>query len=249
MISLYESGEHKSFLFNDLSTGSMVQANQHIIAHGDEAIILDPGGHKVHSALFAQISSAVPMRNLKHIFFSHQDPDIIAAANAWLMMSDAQAYLSALWMRFIPHFGVDELVVSRIHPIPDEGMTIEVGGVGLKVIPAHFLHSAGNFQLYDPMSKILYTGDLGASLGNEYDRVEDFDAHVPYMEGFHQRYMPSARALKMWVNMARSLDLEIIAPQHGAQFVGRELCQRFIDWIDSLQAGLDLMGDSFQVPA
>ncbi len=249
MITLYESGEHRSFLFNDLSSGSMVQANQHIIAHGDEAIILDPGGHKVHSALFAQISSAVPMRNLKHIFFSHQDPDIIAAANAWLMMSDAQAYLSALWMRFIPHFGVDELVVSRIHPIPDEGMTIEVGGVGLKVIPAHFLHSAGNFQVYDPVSKILYTGDLGASLGNENDLVEDFDAHVPYMEGFHKRYMPSARALKMWVNMARSLDLEIIAPQHGAQFVGRELCRRFIDWIDSLQAGLDLMADSFQVPA
>jgi len=249
MITLFESGEHQSFLFNDLSSGSMVQANQHIISHGDEAIILDPGGHKVHSALFAQISSAVPMRNLKHIFFSHQDPDIIAAANAWLMMTDAQAYLSALWMRFIPHFGVDELVVSRIHPIPDEGMKIIVGGVELKVIPAHFLHSAGNFQLYDPISKILYTGDLGASLGNDYDTVEDFDAHIQYMEAFHKRYMPSAKALKMWTRMARGLDIEMIAPQHGAQLVGRELCNRFINWLDSLDCGLDLMGDSFVTPA
>lgn len=248
MITLFESGEHKSFLFDDLSTGSMVQANQHIIVHGDEAMILDPGGHKVHSQLFAQIASAVPMKNLKHLFFSHQDPDIIAAANAWLMMSDAQAYLSALWMRFIPHFGVDELVVSRIHPIPDEGMTINVGGVNLKVIPAHFLHSAGNFQIYDPVSKILYSGDLGASLGNDYERVEDFDAHIQYMEGFHQRYMPGNKGLKMWARTVRDLDIEMIAPQHGAMFANREMSSKFIDWLDGLQCGLDLMGDRFAIP-
>jgi len=71
MITLFESGPHRSYLFNDLSSGSMVQANQHIVAHGDEAIVLDPGGHKIHSQLFAQISSAVPINALKHVFFSH----------------------------------------------------------------------------------------------------------------------------------------------------------------------------------
>ncbi len=248
MITLFESGGDKSFLFDDLSSGTMVQANQHIIVHGEEAMILDPGGHKVHSALFALISSAVPMNQLKHLFFSHQDPDIIAAANAWLMMSDAQAYLSTLWMRFIPHFGVDELVVSRIHPIPDDGMTITVGGVDLKVIPAHFLHSAGNFQVYDPVSKILYSGDLGASLGHGYPTVEDFDDHVQYMEGFHRRYMPCAAAMTLWARMARTLEIDIIAPQHGAMIVGREMCTRFIDWVDGMECGLDLMGDSFVVP-
>jgi len=248
MITLFESGEHKSFLFNDLSVGSMVQANQHILVHGDEAMILDPGGHKVHTQLFAQISSAVPMKNLKHVFFSHQDPDILAAANAWLMLTEADAYLSSLWMRFIPHFGVDELVVGRIQPIPDEGRTLEVGGTELKIIPAHFLHACGNFQVYDPTSKILYTGDLGASLGNDYDEVADFDSHVQYMEGFHRRYMPTNKALKMWVGMARSLDIEMIAPQHGAVFPNRELSARFIDWLEGLECGLDLMGDRFNVP-
>ena len=249
MITLFESGQHKSFLFNDLSMGSMVQANQHIIVHGGEAMMLDPGGHKVHSQLFAQIASAVPMRDLKHIFFSHQDPDIIAAANAWLMMTDAQAYLPSLWMRFIPHFGVDELVITRIFPIPDEGMTIDAGGVGLKVIPAHFLHSAGNFQVYDPESKILYSGDLGASLGAPYDRVENFDEHIQYMEAFHKRYMPCGKALKMWAAMARELEIEMIAPQHGAIFATPELAQRFIGWVETLSCGLDLMGDRFVIPA
>lgn len=121
-------------------------------------------------------------------------------------------------------------------------------GSPLKAIPAHFLHSAGNFQLYDPVSKILYTGDLGASLGNTYYTVDDFDAHIRYMEGFHKRYMSCSKALKMWVKMARSLDIKIIAPQHGAIFPSRALVGQFIDWVDQLECGLDLMADAFSVP-
>lgn len=165
MLELYADGDHKSIFANDLSIGSMVEANQHIIIHNREAMILDPGGHKVYTKLFAQLSSYCKASDIKYLFFSHQDPDIIAAANGWLMVTDAAALLSALWMRFIPHFGVDEYVINRIQPIPDQGMVITLGGVDLKVIPAHFLHSPGNFHLYDPVSKILYSGDLGASLG------------------------------------------------------------------------------------
>jgi flavorubredoxin len=246
---LYESDSHKNLMFDDLTSGSMVQANQHIIVHGDEALLLDPGGHKIYTNLFAELSSHIgSTSNLKHILFSHQDPDIIAAANGWMMMTDAQAYLSALWMRFIPHFGVDELVIKRIKPIPDEGMVLEMAGQSLKIIPAHFLHSAGNFQVYDPESKILYSGDLGASLGQDYSMVVDFDSHIQYMEGFHKRYMPTAKALKMWAKMARKLDIEIIAPQHGAVFGNRDLSNKFIDWVDDLPCGLDLMGEEFIIP-
>lgn len=249
MITLFSSTDTRSLLFHDLSSGSMVQANQHLIIHGDEAIILDPGGHKVHSRLFAELSSVVPLSRIKHLFFSHQDPDIIAAANAWLMMTDAQAYLSALWMRFIPHFGVDELVVSRIRPIPDEGTVIRVGGATLLVIPAHFLHSPGNFQVYDPMSRILYTGDLGASLGQDYVQVADFDAHVRFMEGFHRRYIASNRALATWAKTVRNLEIDMIAPQHGAIFPTPELSSRFIDWAADLQCGVDLLADAYPIPS
>jgi flavorubredoxin len=248
MLELYSNNGHKSIFSNDLSVGSMVEANQHIIIHNGEGILLDPGGHKVYTKLFAQLSSHLTISGLKYLFFSHQDPDIIAATNGWLMVTDAEALLSALWMRFIPHFGVDELVVNRIKPIPDKGMVVNVGGVDLKLIPAHFLHSPGNFQLYDPISKILYTGDLGASLGTSDPFVKDFDAHIPSMDGFHRRYLPSSRPLKMWAKMARQLDIEIIAPQHGAMMAGKENVERFISWIETLTCGYELMGDSFPIP-
>ncbi len=249
MLNLFETENHKNVFVDNLSTGHMVQANQHVIVNNGEGMILDPGGHKVYTKLFAMLSSEMRITELKHIFFSHQDPDIIAATNGWLMVTSADAYLSELWMRFIPHFGVDEMVVERIKPIPDAGMTITVGTAELKVIPAHFLHSAGNFQLYDPIAKILYSGDLGASLGMDYSIVEDFDTHIQYMEGFHQRYMPNTRALKIWVNTVRQLDIDIIAPQHGAMFTSKELSERFIDWIDTLTCGTDLMPDKYDIPA
>ncbi|MEE4356508.1 MAG: MBL fold metallo-hydrolase [Desulfococcaceae bacterium] len=248
MITLFESEDHKCVMFNDLTSGAMVQANQHVIADGKEAMVLDPGGHKVYSHLFPLISSLVPPDGLKYIFFSHQDPDIIAAANGWLMVTEARAFLPELWMRFIPHFGVDHLVMERITPVPDEGMTLMLNGKDLKLIPAHFLHSPGNFQVYDPVSKILYSGDLGASLGNDYIYVEDFDAHIPFMEGFHTRYMPSNKALKLWAEMVKTLDIEIIAPQHGAVFSGKDNVSRFIDWVSGLRCGLDRMDGSFRIP-
>ena len=70
---------------------------------------------------------------LQYIFLSHQDPDIVAAVNGWLMTTDADAYVSALWMRFVPHFGINHLVADRLKPIPDEGRMFELDGAQLVV--------------------------------------------------------------------------------------------------------------------
>ncbi len=245
---LFDNGEHKNILLEDFTSGQMVQANQHVIVHKDQAILLDPGGHKVYSGALAELSAILPTSALKYILFSHQDPDIIAAANGWLMITEAEGLLSRLWMRFIAHFGVDEMVMDRIQAVPDEGMVLDLAGCGLSLLPAHFLHSPGNFQLYDPVSRILYTGDLGASLGQTYTVVENFDDHLQYMTGFHQRYMASGKALRLWAKMVRQLDIDVIAPQHGAMFKKKEHVQRFIAWAEGLSCGLDLMEDVYQLP-
>lgn len=248
MITLFETDVHKNVMFHDLSVGKMVQANQHIIIRNNEAIILDPGGHKIHTKLFAQLSSVIQISRIKYIFFSHQDPDIVAAANAWLMLTEANAFLPAIWIRFVAHFGVDELAAKRIHTVGDSGTTFEMGGTVFKILPAHYLHSSGNLNLYDPVSKILYSGDIGASPAANYPVVEDFDDHIRYMEAFHKRYMPSTKALKMWIKMVRTLDIETIAPQHGAIMQGPDCVARFLDWLGTLTVGADALGDAYVVP-
>lgn len=246
---LFSSATHRNVLLEDVSTGSFaVQANQHLIVDGRSGIILDPGGHKAYSRVLSATMDLLGDAELEMLFLSHQDPDVVAAANGWLMTTDATAWISSLWIRFVPHFGLDRLVESRLKSIPDPGMRLRLGGCELLVLPAHFLHSPGNFQIFDPESKILYSGDLGASLGASYVEVADFDAHVEYMAGFHRRYMANNRAMRGWARMVRELPIETIAPQHGAYFKGRDMVERFIAWCEGLACGTDLMDDVYRVP-
>jgi flavorubredoxin len=89
-------------------------------------------------------------------------------------------YSFKLWLKFIPHFGVDKLVADRIKGLDDEGAIIILGNTDLYIIPDHWIRSPGNFQVYDPVSKILYSGDLGASLGQDYEFVSNFAEHIKY---------------------------------------------------------------------
>lgn len=247
---IFESPEHKVVFFEELTPASAVQSNQVLIIHKGEGMLLDPGGHKVFSKLLSELSTYISPNQIKYIFLSHQDPDIVASINGWLMTTKAVAYISRLWMRFLPHFGLDSQLENRVLPIDDKGTVLTLGGdCKIYILPAHFLHSEGNFQVYDPCSKILFSGDLGASLGQDYFVVEDFDSHIKYMEGFHRRYMVSNKILRFWANMVRELDIEMIVPQHGAIFKGKEMVRRFIEWVENLEVGVDLMTqDEYRVP-
>ena len=238
---LFDDGGHQNIRLADFGRGMAVQANQFLIVNRGVGMVLDPGGPKVYPDVYAETNLRLRGGKLKYIFLSHQDPDIGTSLNAWLMDTEADAYISRLWVRFVPHFGIDRLLEDRLKPIPDEGMRLELGNAELHVIPAHFLHSSGNFQIYDPRSKILYSGDLGASLGSGSTIVSDFDEHVKSMLGFHQRYMPCNKALRIWANTVKDLDIEAIAPQHGALLSGRPIVKRFIEWCETLECGVDLV--------
>jgi flavorubredoxin len=248
MNTLFRSDGHLNAAFHDLGAAGLVQANQHVIVSGGEAMLLDPGGHKVYTQLLARIAAAVPARRIRYLFLSHQDPDVVAAVNGWLLVTGAEAYISEIWARFVTHFGIADEAAQRFRPIPDAGMVLPLGDTALKIVPAHFLHSAGNFHVYDPVSRILYSGDLGASMGAPYDVVADFDAHVPHMLGFHQRFMPSRDALRHWARMVRGLDVETLAPQHGAILRGREMVARFLDWVEQLPCGVELFEGRYVSP-
>lgn len=135
--------------------------------------------------------------------------------------------------------------LERLIELPDQGGSIPLGKTEIKVIPAHFLHSVGNFQFYDPISKILFSGDMGASIVDDASTpIDDFNAHIPTMRGFHQRYMCTNRVIRLWVKMVRQMDIEMIVPQHGKPFVGKDMINQFLDWIENLQCGVDLMDES-----
>lgn len=250
-IELYSGGSHKCLLFDDIVTGEGVQSNQFLILNGDSSLLLDPGGDLTYTPLSLELSRHVDLKKLDYIFSSHQDPDIIAALDKWLLHTNAQVITSKLWARFLPHLTAGYLsdahginTFERVIPLEDKGGKFRFGNTHLVAVPAHFLHSVGNFQLYDPTSKILFSGDMGASLVEDAAPVEDFADHIQYMEGFHRRYMVSQKVMKLWANMVRTMDVEMIVPQHGRMFKGKEMVNAFLDWASDFECGIDLLDQS-----
>ncbi|MCB1724486.1 MAG: MBL fold metallo-hydrolase [Chromatiaceae bacterium] len=250
-VELYNKDRHVCVAFRDLVSGEAVQANQFLIFDSDHAALIDPGGDLTYTALFMGISHYLNVKHLDYVVASHQDPDIVASLNKWLVATDCKVVVPALWERFIPHFTRPGKLAGRVVAIPDPGMNLQLGSIQLKAIPAHFLHAEGNFQFYDPRSRILFSGDLGANLcpADELDRpAKKLDEVLPYMEGFHKRYMNSNQVCRYWARMVADIDITMIAPQHGRPLVGKAVAE-FIRWISELQCGVDLMTQSnYKIP-
>ncbi|MBU1990112.1 MBL fold metallo-hydrolase [bacterium] len=245
---LYDDGVHKyvMFSFDDEShEDSFLSVNQYLIVQNGSGVLIDPGSGAIFDELYDAVSRHVEIENIKFIFFSHQDPDVSGSITQWSISTSAKFIMSGLWVRFMSHYGFMDM--DRIMSLPDHGAKLNFGKEYLKFIPAHFLHSPGNFSLYDSRSKIVFSGDIGAAIVNSegsYKQVKDFEEHVQFLHGFHKRYMGSNKLCRAWVKEIEKLDVEMIAPQHGLVFE-KENKTLFLEWFRELQCGSDYMDELY----
>lgn len=240
---IYQSGQHQwiAIARDSERPNYLIDTNEYLITDSTTALLTDPGGSEIFSKVFAAICEAFDPTKIGAIFASHQDPDIISSLSLWLDFNpELKCYLSQLWTTFVPHFGgTDQTFIS----IPDEGFPITVGSLHLQVIPAHYLHSSGNFHLYDEAARLFFSGDIGAAMLPETMNelfVKDFDRHIGYAKGFHQRWMGSPEAKRLWCERVAAMKIDMLCPQHGAIYQGRDV-ERFINWFSELQVGTGLL--------
>ncbi|WP_455383262.1 oxygen-binding di-iron domain-containing protein [Salinispira pacifica] len=246
---LYEDNDHKFIWLgaDPVYRKGVVQTNQFLIIDRGVGILLDPGGVHLFSRVVSMLSRYIPLDKIEHIFFSHQDPDVSSGITLWLGVTRAKVYISDLWVRFLPHFGIVDN--SRMVPIPDGGSSLRLpSGAQLRFIPSHFLHSVGSFCAFDDRASILFSSDIGAAVfpeGKERVMVEDFTEHLPYIDAFHKRYMCSNAAVRKWVSMVEPLSPRMICPQHGAIYEGDSV-RSFLGWMRELRCGIDLVDDIYR---
>jgi flavorubredoxin len=240
IVTIYEQGDHswRVITGDPQRPNHLIDTNEYVVASDGQAIIIDPGGQEIFPAVFSALTANFDPRTITHVFASHQDPDVISSLALWLAFNPSlRCYASWLWGSFIPHFGG---TAQTIIGLPDEGGPISLGRRTLQAVPAHYLHSSGNFHLYDRDAKLLFTGDLGAALapaGEEQLFVEDFDKHIRHAEGFHRRWMGSQVAKDDWCARASKLEIDLLCPQHGSIYRGKDVA-RFIDWFGALEVGV-----------
>lgn len=238
--TIFENGGHKWAVIarDPKKSNYIIDTNEYLVSYNGESLLTDPGGMEIFHAVFGAIAEKDNPENISALFSSHQDPDIISSLALWLEFKpELKCHLSWLWAGFIPHFGGDD---STFVAIPDEGHKINLNGLSLDAVPAHYLHSSGNFHLYDPKAKIYFSGDVGAALiphDKDYLYVENFDEHIQYIKGFHQRWMGSNEAKIEWCERVSKMSIDMLCPQHGAIYTGENV-SRFINWFSELPVGV-----------
>lgn len=254
-VELFRNDHHACLMYTDLveEADQAVQANQFLVVDHGQGAIIDPGGNLAFNELFLGLSRFFPAQKLSYLLASHADPDIIGALDRWLTATQAQLVISRVWERFAPHFTKAGKTEGRIVGVGDAGARVPLGKSELWMLPAHFMHSEGNFHFWDPVSRILFTGDLGVSMVSGAQAavpVMDLSGHFQHMEAFHRRYMVSNKVLRLWVRMVRELDIAMLVPQHGAPIAGKRAIAQFFDWLEGLACGIDLLGEhAYQLPA
>lgn len=239
---LYEDESHKCVMFSledEEHQEYSLSVNQFLIIQHESAVLIDPGSGGIFSELYDAVSRHIDPQKIKYIFFSHQDPDVAGAIAEWSVATSAKLVMSKLWTRFMGHYGLMDM--GRLVALEDHGARLKFEHDFLQFIPAHFLHSPGNFSLYDSRSKILFSGDIGAAVlspQNLNKNVDNFEEHRPFLESFHSRYMASNRFCRAWVKCVRKHEISMIAPQHGSLFK-EEMAQHFLAWFETVEGGYE----------
>jgi flavorubredoxin len=235
--TLYSNGSHRWLAFGQdpERQNGVVDTNQVVICSSQGVILLDPGGMEIFPAMMAALVHEIDMEQVRHIFLSHQDPDVGSALSLWRQVAPAgtSIHVPALWEHYIAHFDAD----AKLTPIPDEGAELALGPkVTLRFLPAHYLHSSAAFCVYDPEARVLFSGDIGAGMPGAGEKdfwCRDFASYSASLAGFHRRYLGSAQARDAWIEMVSRLKVDALIPQHGLGLRGEDV-QRFLDWFAAL---------------
>jgi Uncharacterized flavoproteins len=105
---LYQDSEHMFIWLgaDPESASGVVQTNQYLIIDKGRGMLLDPGGIHLFARVVAVASRYISLDKIDLILFSHQDPDVSSGIALWLGVTPAKIYVSSLWLRFLPHFGI-----------------------------------------------------------------------------------------------------------------------------------------------
>jgi serine/threonine-protein kinase len=205
------------------------------------SLLIDPGPPQDLAVVTQKVSAVIgSLRKLDFIFLNHQDPDVGANAAPIQQRSPrARVVCSEDTFRLAHFFGLDPGRFLAVESFPDGHCKLATGHEIL-FVPTPFCHFRGAVMVYDPASRVLFSGDLFG--GARARDLVSSEKTWPGVEMFHQIYMPSRRALELAVARVRRLDPAptLIAPQHGAFIAGDDV-PRMLEQVGRLEVGLDLM--------
>ena len=214
---------------------------------GSMNVLVDPGSSSDFSVVQTKCAALIGSVKRTHaVFINHQDPDVGSVVGPLFARFAPQAKLlcSEDTWRLVRFFNIDKSRYICTDPFVERGMRLPTGH-HLVPVPSPYCHFAGAVMLYDPGTRVLFTGDLfGGLTAKDATGLYADESDWAGMRAFHQLYMPARAALQYAVAAIRRLDPlpEILAPQHGRVITG-EGVEHYLRRISELPVGVDLLQD------
>lgn len=214
--------------------------SHYVVCSGDQALLVDPGGAGDFGPLLAAISDKIALDRIKGIVVTVSSAHAAGSIGMWaeVLGFDTPVYAAEVIASDLLHIDSD----LNIESIAENGGEITLAdGAGLHLVPAPYLPTAASMSLYDPVARILYTGDVGTAEGVWVDDAtpfcEQFSLISHAMNAYHQAWLPSPVARDDWLARIKDLSVEIIAPRAGPCFRGKDV-GHFMSWLATMDAGV-----------
>jgi len=235
---LFHDEEHAIYWLG-IPEESAFRSNTYLVLDGQEAILIDPGGHGTFDFVKKRVDQILPAEKISAIIVCHQDPDVAASITDWLDLNpDIRIITSARTNILLPYYGKSDYTFVSIN---ENQVFTFISGRQLKFIEAPFLHFPGAFTTFDITSGFLFSGDIWASIDMDWHLVvDDFSKHELKMSLFHIDYMAGNIAARGFVRRLRHIDINAILPQHGS-VISKKHISRALRYLQELKCGLDLI--------
>jgi serine/threonine protein kinase/glyoxylase-like metal-dependent hydrolase (beta-lactamase superfamily II) len=211
--------------------------------HKRAHLLINPCASADMASLRAQLSPlSGDLDKLSLVFISHPDPNVSAttAALSPSLNEHAPLLASEATADALSDLGIPRARFVSTDKYDDKGLLLPTGHT-LLPLPAPFCPTFGAVMLYDPDTRVLFSGDLFSSLKQPAHTASIWADASDWasVRAFHQRAMPSAEALRRAIQTVRDLSPkpQVIAPLRGRLLRG-DVVLAFLDLLSHLDVGL-----------
>jgi glyoxylase-like metal-dependent hydrolase (beta-lactamase superfamily II) len=213
------------------------QCHPYLLDDGEEAVLFEPGSVHAFPTVLQKISRTIPLRKIRYIVLSHQDPDLAGSLPEWEKVLDkgVQVVTHSRTAVLLRHYGAS----LPYYLIDQKNWSLPLSsGRTLSFLFAPWCHCPGTFMTYDGASRTLFSGDIFGAItylwtfraGEHYEEA---------MRSFHEDYMASTVHLKHALSKLASLPIDRILPQHGS--ILDTNIPHYIQTLLTYRCGMDLL--------
>ncbi len=213
----------------------------------DKAInfLIDPGAPADFPIISKKISTVSGSLSKVHLYsLSSPTPDV-CMNTIYLRNTNNKAICLTSeenWAQIL-HYEIHPKSVKLINSF-NENTAPFATGHKIQFIATPYCPYFGSFMIYDPDTRILFSGSLFSGLDSHdgqprlYAKEDDWDG----IRAYHQTYMPSGKALRLALEKINALEPTplLIAPQHGMILRGSML-DDVLQRLNFLETGAELL--------